>query len=127
MRLGTSEIMTCQFYDAIQENFPQLVFVHYKQANRIQKVLAKHHCPDLLDNPIHENVGQEKEMEAFLKLGSTGKEIALDDWLKLKRDMLEFTFQLDAKQTCKAKTLSLQDDLFGCEDEILQITRDTSF
>ena len=117
----------CDFYDAIETNFPQLIFVHYKQADRIQKVLAKYHCPDLLVNPVHSNVGAEKEMEAFLKLDKTGEEMALDDWLEVNRDMLELTFQLDATQTCKAKTLSMQDDLFGCEDEMLQITRDTSF
>ena len=127
LHFGAGYIMTCDFYDVIEINFPQLLFVHYKQADRIQKILAKYHCPDLLDNPIHDNFGEEKGMEAFLKLDKTGEEIALYDWLELNRDMLEFMFQLDAKQTCKAKTLSMQDDLLGCEDEMLQVTRETSF
>jgi len=125
--IGTNEIMTCGFYDAIKKNFPQMVFVRYKQADRIQKVLAKYHCPDLLDNPIHDNVDGKKGMEAFLKLDKTGEEMPLNDWLEVNRDMLEFMFQLDATQTCKAKTLSMEDDLLGCEDEMLQMTRDTSF
>jgi len=125
--VGASNIMTCGFYDAMEENFPQMVFVNYKQADRIQEVLAKYHCPNLLDNPIHNNVAGDKKTEAFLKLDSTGEEIALEDWLELNRDMLEFMFQLDATQTCKAKTLSMQDDLLGCEDEMLQVTRETSF
>ena len=113
--------------NGVKENFPKLVFVRYTQADRIQKVLAKHHCPNLLDNPIHANIGAEKKMKAFLKLESTGEEIALEDWLEENRDMLELMFHLGQTQTCKAKTMSLEDDLFGCEDEMLQITRDTSF
>ena len=56
---GASSITTCRFYDAIKTNFPQMVFVRYKQADRIQKVLAKYHCPELIDNPVHDNIGGE--------------------------------------------------------------------
>ena len=62
-------IYTCKLYDTIQENLTQLVFVHYKQVDsRTQKVLAKHHCPNLvLDKQLHKNVAIEEKMDAFLK------------------------------------------------------------
>jgi hypothetical protein len=41
-----------------------MVFVHYKQANKLQKLLAKHHCPELLEEPPTEaNVATENRME----------------------------------------------------------------
>ncbi len=95
---GMSDIMTCEFYSAIEENFPTLVFVHYKQVDKVQKVLAKYHCPNLLDKEFHVNFSSQKskKMQMFLKLKNNGKQTPLDDWLETKRDILEWTFQLRA-------------------------------
>mmetsp|Transcript_22785 Transcript_22785/g.33466 ORF Transcript_22785/g.33466 Transcript_22785/m.33466 type:complete len:200 (+) Transcript_22785:521-1120(+) len=127
IHFGEPDIMSCDFYNAIEENRPRMVFVHFKQADKLQKVLAKYHCPDLVGTEIHENVAKDKPVEAFLKLESDGKEVPLLDWLKKKRDLLEYTFRSREKQTCRGKTLNMQDDLLTCADEVLEVTRDTSF
>ncbi len=129
--MGASDIMTCGSFDAIEDNFPTMVFAHYKRADEIQEVLAKYYCPDLLDHPSHNNVAMDKVVEVFLKLEKDGQEVAVDDWLEAKRHLLEYMFEMKSKEregkTCQSKMRSMEDDLFVCEDELLQITRDTSF
>ena len=61
---GASEILTCRCFDAIAQNTPSnLMFVHYKQADTLQKMLAKYHCPHLVkkDLPIAENIANNKK------------------------------------------------------------------
>jgi len=128
IQLGAPDIMSCSFYDAIEKNLPQMVFINYKQADKLQDVLAKYHCPELLDGEeIHANVAEDKQVEAFMKLESNGEEVPMLDWLEEKGSMLEYTYDLRKKQTCRSKTLNMQDDLLFCKDEVLEVTRDTSF
>ena len=55
---GAPRILTCNFFDSISQNDPSnLVFVHYKQATKLQTILAKNHCPHIVkDLPIAINV-----------------------------------------------------------------------
>lgn len=129
--MGNSEIMTCEFYRAMEDTFPRMVFVHYTKADDVQNVLAKHNCPKLVGQPIRINTEEDKRyLQAYLRL-EDGKEIELNEWMEAKRDLLEFTFQMKTVDrgatTCQAKTRGLEDDLSVCEDEIFEITRDTSF
>ncbi len=131
IQMGNSEIMTCDFYSAIEDNFPRMVFLHYKRADDLQNVIAKYHCPKLVGHPIRINTEEDKKyIQPYLKL-EDGQEVELNEWMEAKRDLLELTFQLKAvdrgTMTCQAQTRSMEDELFGCEDEILEITRDTSF
>ena len=79
-------------------------------------MLAKYHCPALLDESIHANTATERndEIQTFLKLDD-GREVELEEWLD--RDAT----------TCQGKTRSMEEDLLSCDNEILQITRDTFF
>jgi len=121
---GASRVMTCRFYEAIDANFPRMVFMNYKQANELQKVLSKYHCPDFnsLVNKKHSI-----DFDIFVKLQKDGDVVTMNDWLEAKRDKLEWTFDLKDQQQCQGKTRKMEDDLFSCKDEILQVTRDTSF
>eukprot|EP00551_Chaetoceros_affinis_P014036 CAMPEP_0203701780 /NCGR_PEP_ID=MMETSP0091-20130426/36952_1 /ASSEMBLY_ACC=CAM_ASM_001089 /TAXON_ID=426623 /ORGANISM="Chaetoceros affinis, Strain CCMP159" /LENGTH=157 /DNA_ID=CAMNT_0050575665 /DNA_START=1 /DNA_END=474 /DNA_ORIENTATION=+ len=131
IQMGSPKLLSCDVYRAMEDNLPRLVFVHYKQANKLMKVLAKHHCPKMLNHKdVELNVGAENEIEAIVKLKG-GEEIGLDEWLEAKRDLIEFTYELRESskfaKTCQSKTRNMEDDLFGCDDEILEITRYTSF
>mmetsp|Transcript_15438 Transcript_15438/g.19587 ORF Transcript_15438/g.19587 Transcript_15438/m.19587 type:complete len:370 (-) Transcript_15438:50-1159(-) len=135
---GSDSTLHCGVYSAIEDNFPTMVFIHYKQAEKVQKVFAKYHCPDLLNTPFRDNIGGqhegEPEIEAFLRVKKKegGTELVeLGKWLDAKRDLLEIVYQLKESnrdgKTCLGKTRNMEDDLFSCGDEILQVTRDTSF
>ena len=127
---GELDVMTCDFYRAIEDNFPNMVFVNYKQADMLQEVLAKYHCPELTDFLVHANAAIDRAWKVSLKLEKDGSEMALDDWLDAKRDIIEFTatWNVDRqKNYCRSKTRNIQDDLFSCQDELLLVTRDTSF
>jgi len=72
--MGASRTLSCNAFDAIEQNAPNMVLVHYKQANKLQKLLAKHHCPDLLLDskewkPIEANVDVKKTKEVYLQIG----------------------------------------------------------
>ena len=46
--MGSTDILTCDTYDALEENDPDIVFVNYQHANELQRIIAKHWCPKLL-------------------------------------------------------------------------------
>lgn len=69
---ATHDILTCQSYKAIQANAPRLVSLHCKQVDRLQTLLAKHHCPELLDElpPVQANVAADKPLKELLHKGT---------------------------------------------------------
>lgn len=124
VRGGASDIMTCDFYKKIEAEFPKMVFMNYKQANNVQRALAKHHCP-AYDKVIHKE--HKTDAEVFVKLHLEGEVVTLDEWWETKHDKIEWTFGYKGEDQCRGKTRKLEDDLFACKDEILQVTKDTSF
>ena len=83
--------MTCKAYEAIEQNAPNMIVLHYKQANKLQKLLAKHHCPELLEEPpIEANVAKEKRLTVYLRLQKQGGAVVnLAKWLHEKSATLE--------------------------------------
>lgn len=124
---GNPSIMTCDFYKAIEDTFPRMVFIHYKKADKLQKVLAKHHCPELAEKSFHSNMGSMKEKQTLVRLENDASEMPLADWLAAKRHTIEFTFQYNKNNTCLAKTRKLEDKLMACDDGILEVTGDVPF
>eukprot|EP00984_Skeletonema_dohrnii_P004869 scaffold1714_cov78-Skeletonema_dohrnii-CCMP3373.AAC.1 len=125
---GTTGILTCKLYDALQENAPQLVFLNYKQIDNLQTLLAnKHHCPELLDElPIKVNVANEKEQKIFLYDGNENKGVVrIEDWLEAKGPLMEWALNLRSAASCQAKTVHMEDELFGCPDEALKVTSES--
>lgn len=99
-----------------------MIFLRYKQSNKLQRLLAKHHCPELLDDPPTEkNVAKDKPMIAYLRLRKEGSVVVkLDDRLHAKGDFLEWVLQLKNHATCQAKTRHMEDDeLFACPDQAI--------
>ncbi len=126
---GAPEIMTCEFYDAIERNFPNMVFMNFKQADNLQMAIAKHQCPEFLEKePLHKNMASTRTVNISLKLEKDGGMVTAEEWLQKKRAMLEWRLNLKGRgQQCQGKTRKMEDDLFECRDELLQVTRDTSF
>ena len=139
---GSSSTLTCALYDALQFNHPEFVFVHYKQVDKLQTLLAKNHCPGLLDElPIRKNIAAEKQMKIFLHkrkgdannetgieevLGAKGV-VQIEDWLDAKGPVLEGALaslsQINERiASCQEETAQMQSKLLGCVDEALKVT-----
>jgi len=121
---GSPEILTCKAYEAIEQNAPNMIVLHYKQANKLQKLLAKHHCPELLEEPlIQVNVAKEKRLTVYLRLQKRGGAVVnLDKWLHEKSAVLEWSLKLKKHVSCHAKTRHMEDDLFACSDQTIKIS-----
>ena len=126
---GAPEIMTCDFYDAIERNFPNMVFMNFKQVGNLQKAIAKHQCPEFLEQePLHKNAAR-NETTILLQLEKDGRMVTLEEWLQKKRAVLVWRLNLKGRgQQCQRKTRKMEDELlFECPDQLLQVKRDTSF
>ena len=123
--IGVAEhdLLNCKSYKALQENGPQLVVINYKQVDKLQALLAKHHCPQV-ELPVHANIAEEKSTNVFLKL-QTGGVVNIKDWLREKGPSLGVALNLRQGASCQAKTFHMEDELFGCPDEALQITTES--
>jgi hypothetical protein len=122
---ATHDILTCQSYKAIQENAPQLVFLHYKQVDKLQTLLAKHHCPELLDElPVEENLARDKPLKVLLhkRTDNITNAVDLEEWLNAKAPALEWTLRLRRSASCQAKTIHMEEELFNCPEEALRVT-----
>ena len=120
--LGNTQILTCQSYDCIKDNGPNLIFLHYKKASQLQKLLANHYCP--AQNDLVENVGSELQMVNVVLEGQTvnGQVVSLDDWLSAKRSMLEMSLLLKTNVSCQAITRDIEHELLVCPNEALHIS-----
>jgi hypothetical protein len=123
---GTSRSLTCNTYDAIQENDPNFVVIHYKQSDQLQKLLAKHHCPELLETMddiggIHANVAKDKQLQPYIRV-CDNLIVSLQEWLREKSPVLEWSLNVRTKASCQGKTKHMEDALFACPDEALQVT-----
>lgn len=120
---GSPEILTCAAYEAIERNAPNMIVVHYKQANKLQKLLAKHHCPELLEElPTKANVSKEKNLAVYLRLQKGGADVDLDKWLHKKSAILEWSLKLKKHASCQAKTRHMEDALFACSDQTIKVS-----
>ena len=119
---GAPRLLTCASYNAIDDHAPDLVFMNYKQADKLQRLISKHHCPEMLAKDAvrkntHESHLQQKPMVLTEKFG----EMELVDWLDLKKDTLEWTFGTRKRASCQASTKSMENAMFECPDETIQV------
>jgi len=139
--LGAPQILTCGTYDAIRDNasvLPRnLLFVDYKQASKLQAVLAKHYCPEQSDEEaIFHNALSSKRPVGVALTGSTGGTItsgdndndndngnttvvSLEAWLDAKKDILEYALKTKQTASCQTKTRNMEEALLACPDEAL--------
>ena len=121
--VGPRRVLRCQTFESIQENAPNLAFVNYKQANKLQKLLSKHHCPNFTDT-LKSNTGDQKPSMSVVLEGSkvNGTIVSIDDWLKAKGGILEYEAKARSGWSCQAKMKDIEAELFACPDEALQIS-----
>jgi len=120
--LGATAFLTCETYDAIQNNAPNMVFLHYKEVNRLQKLIAKHHCPKQLEaEPVATNTKSQKR-RIDLKLQQDNSIVSLQEWLDAKRNILELVLEMKKDMSCQAKTRGIEDALLACPNGALEVS-----
>ena len=128
--IGKSEtkILTCDAYESIEANAPNMVFMNYMQSNKMFELLAKHHCPG--QKAVHKNSSEHhnaKSKTIMVELeGSTRNNgdstVELQDWLHAKMDLIEYVHKLKADVSCQATTRKMQHDLLSCPDETMHVS-----
>ena len=121
---GILQHFTCKTYEVIKDNNPNLVFVHYKKASQLQKLLAKHHCPEVISEFRKNTAASRKKKVSVVLEGQSnnGTLVSLNDWLDAKHQLLALTFDLRKDASCQATTKDIQYELLRCPDETLQIS-----
>lgn len=122
----TDVILSCELYDAIDDNNPNILMVNYKHVDELQGVLAKHHCPEIQHLlPLHDNVASQKNNWAYIKTRETGEEVPLAEWAKSKQQLWSWAFDSREKigKFCKGKTRKLEKEMFRCEDQVADLRR----
>lgn len=115
LHFGAPEILTCDVYNKIEETMPKMIFVNYKNVDKLQAAIAAHHCPEYLDKPVHANVDKEKPFSVSVALDkSTGESTSLEYWINAKGELLEWGYQLKREQSCQGTTRHMEDRLFEC-------------
>lgn len=116
---NNQNIFTCSFYDAIIDNAPNMVFMHYKEVNKIQTLLAKRLCPEV--QPAQTNSEQQRKERGLHTeiILSNGTHVNLADYIEAKRNILELSLQLNEGITCQAKTKKLEEQLNACSSRFV--------
>jgi len=121
-------ILTCDTYDAIENNNPNMIFVNSKQIDRLMRVLADNYCPELSDASFHGNADEDKnKLEYRVKLNkkdpNVGEFVSLDDWVEKKGDLLGWATKLrdnvDKEKQCQGKTRKMEKELYSCPTEFI--------
>jgi hypothetical protein len=112
--------LKCEVYKAVEENSPNMIFVDYKEVDKLQKLLAKHLCPELLTKPIRINDHSAKKVQVYVNVTGSNS-VHIDEWLEAKRGFLELALKSRSKATCQAKTRRMEDNLFGCSHGAVKV------
>jgi hypothetical protein len=133
IQFSLHKTLSCRTYDALEKNNSNILFVHYKQADRLQKLLAKYYCPHMLSQEaIHANVANDKNEEGGLRGVNVPRKkgnriVPLDDWLKENEASFQWgahsskeSKRFDKTQECLAQTEELERSLFSCDDEVMK-------
>jgi hypothetical protein len=114
--IGATNTLSCNTYNEIVENAPDMYFMHFSQTSKLQRILAKHHCPEMIDMPVVTNVDKEKGAEVWVKLENGNVTVGLDTWLEKKANLIEFLLRMRTSATCQRKTRHMEDEMFACSD-----------
>jgi len=118
---GDANTLTCEVYDSIERNSPNMLFMDYKEAVRLQKLLSKYHCPEM--GGVHTNNDSIKAMRPKVQMQEKPEEILIDlgEWLNAKADYISLAFKLQDENGCQGKTREMERKLQSCPTMFLKV------
>lgn len=92
-----------------------MIFMNYQNSNRLQKALATHHCPSMVESPVTVNKGRRDNVLIRMNDNST---VTLTEWIDAKGEALEWGYDSRRDQTCRRVTSKMEDSMYLCEDQL---------
>ena len=114
------DIWSCDTFNTLNDNRPNLIVMNMNQIDTLQKMLAERFFPQMANKPaLHRNVGTEKKTKNFVQLSSNSTRIvSLDEWVLKKKNMIEYTLGLKEDIGCQNNVRDMEDKLFEtCSDD----------
>lgn len=109
---STPRLLTCSTFEAIKQNSPNIIFMNYKQASRLQRELAKEFCPKI--EPIVANTHESKIIHPSIEL-EDGTLESLNNWIGMNSALLN-DWMLKRNGPCQSETDDLENFLLTCKD-----------
>lgn len=120
--------LNCSFFDAIQQHTPKnMVIVHFRQSDEMMKSVAKHHCPEVLNQLPLKEIGKDKDIGIFVKLESDkSNAVSIFDWVVKKKHVLGLKHDWFDDYECQGKIREIEEKMFfseedTCIDELVQL------
>ena len=115
-----SRMLSCDLYESIQTNQPNLVIIENKKIDDFQSVLAETICPDL-KKPVHLLSHEKKPVNSYV-VSSDGTTHTVSDWVDEKINILEWALNLrDEKRSCKGETWTMEETLSSCPTGFVRV------
>jgi len=117
-------LLTCEVYEAIERNSPNMLFMSFEEADRLQRLLSKKYCPDI-DHLFHSNTDGEKRLHPQVQIQEHPEEVLvdLDEWINLKEDFISFAFELQNQKGCQSQGISreMEKKLQECPTRFMKV------
>lgn len=116
MAMSTNALLTCKSYQSIEEYAPNMIFVDYTNATKVQNLLAEKYCPNMTHTFT---TTTPKTFAIYITREEDGESVLLSDWMDRKMPFIEWTLGLNDKASCLVKTRQMEDELDLCEGGFL--------
>lgn len=105
-----------------------MVIVHFRQSDEVMKSIARHHCPEVLNQlPLQINIGKDHEARIFVKLErDESNTVSIIDWVVKKKHVLGLKHDWFDEYDCQGKIREIEEKMFfskedTCIDELVQL------
>lgn len=112
----TNVMLDCRVQQAIEDHGPNMIMINYKQVDRLQHILGKNFCPELLGVQVHANVAENKSIDVLVQLKNSQRIVTIDDWLHEKKEFFDWALK-SSVSSCQSKTNAMQNHLLACKDQ----------
>lgn len=116
MVMSTNALLTCETYQSMEEYAPNMIFVDYRNATKIQTLLAEKYCPNMTNTF---EVTTPKTYKVYITREEDGESVLLSDWMEKKMPFVEWTLGLNDRASCLVKTRQMEDEFGSCEGGFL--------
>eukprot|EP00957_Ditylum_brightwellii_P160381 12209475-Ditylum_brightwellii.AAC.1 len=103
MKKTAGRILTCEVYDKIDDTALKMVSLNYKQVEKLQAIIAAHHCPEMLEKPVDKNIDASREMQVLVVLNKNKIVVSFDTWVEAKGELLDWGYQLKKVKATKQR------------------------
>ena len=110
-----TKTLGCELYETLHETGSKMIFMNYQNSNRLQKALATHHCPSMVESPVTVNKGRRDNVLIRMNDNST---VTLTEWIDAKGEALEWGYDSRRDQTCRRVTSKMEDSMYACPDQL---------